>query len=329
MRPPSSRRARKAAGLVCWAVLGLGTSSFVARSIEAPDHRVTMLAAIMPMARLAVGGACAAAVGLRRPALSAVALGLSLLLTTTQAPLLDGRDRAHADDGPALRLVTANVLVSNPDLGALVEDLAAHDPDVIVLQEITPEHADTLRALSLDGHYPYRVYNPLPFVHGYALLSRLPVDSSTVDGVADWPLIRTVIETPAGEIEIVNVHAPAPTNPFRHGIWQRQLDAMREWLVGGARPILLAGDFNATPDHQDFRALLEGEPDDAWNRAGTGWGATYRDGPVIAPTIQLDHVVVTDDWGVVDIGVIGLAGSDHQGLVADLVLLDAPAGGQN
>ncbi len=329
MCPQSSRLARRVAGLTCWGILGIGASSFIARTFETRDHRTAMLAAIMPMARFAVGGAGAAAVALRRPALSAVALGLSLLLTSTQAPLFDGRDRAHADDGVAIRLMTSNVLASNPDLGGLVEDLASRDPDVILLQEITPEHATTLRALPLDGRYPHRVYNPLPFVHGYALLSRFPVASSTVDGVDGWPLIRTVVETPAGEVEIVNVHTPAPTNRFRHSIWEQELDDMRSWLLASTRPILLAGDFNATPDHQDFRALLAGEPDDAWNRAGSGWGTTYRDGPVIAATIQLDHVVVTDDWGVSDIEVIGLAGSDHRGLLADLVLLDGPAGDQN
>ncbi|MEA9980207.1 hypothetical protein, partial [Pseudomonas sp. RTS4] len=45
-----------------------------------------------------------------------------------------------------LRIVSANVLLDNTELATLAGELVATDADVIVLEEVTPEHLATLTA---------------------------------------------------------------------------------------------------------------------------------------------------------------------------------------
>ncbi len=79
-------------------------------------------------------------------------------------------------------------------------------------------------------------------------------------------------------------------------------------------PVLLSGDFNATPDNWTYRQLAQGRTD-AFRVAGSGWGGTYR---ADRPLVRIDFVLADPAWEVVTAHVPAVEFSDHRPVVARL-----------
>ena len=75
-----------------------------------------------------------------------------------------------------------------------------------------------------------------------------------------------------------------------------------------ADAIIIAGDFNVPARMQSLAPLRESLRD-AWQVAGSGWGATV---PEFLPLTRIDHVWVSESIEVVSVRVRRLAGSDHR-----------------
>lgn len=279
---------------------------------------VWLLAPALPLAGLAVwrhrwamGGA-------------ALVIGAAQVVWIAGAVGWHGPQVAPAGSVP-LRLVTANVLLDNPDVDRLAGELSRTGADVILLQEITPENIAVLQAAPLWAAYPERVADPLPGFHGSLILSRLPVTDGRAIDVAGMPMTRADISTAAGPVRIVDVHAKAPVDDVNTAIWVDQLAALARMQAPAGSALVMAGDFNATVDHGPFQRILAAGKRDAFLVAGSGYGATWPQwsGPV-PPVMRLDHVVVGDGVDVVAVHDEASAGSDHRRLVADLVLTSRP-----
>lgn len=218
-----------------------------------------------------------------------------------------------------LRLVTANLLCSNPDIGRLADDIADEDADVVLLQEVTPTVAAALRASRLWSTYPYRRIAARTEYHGAATFSRLPVIAHSVLDVAGSPMLRTDLATSNGPLRVVNVHTVAPLTVHRARQWTRQFTALGDLADADASPVILAGDFNATGDHRPFRRLLRRGLRDAFDIAGRGTGPTWPVGHRFLPRLlRLDHVVTSDDVEISALRTAPSVGSDHARLVAEL-----------
>ena len=59
------------------------------------------------------------------------------------------------------------------------------------------------------------------------------------------------------------------------GLWQSDLARLAEVMANPASPTIVAGDFNATRDHRQFRELLDNGYTDAGSDAGAGILPTY------------------------------------------------------
>ncbi len=89
-----------------------------------------------------------------------------------------------------------------------------------------------------------------------------------------------------------------------------EADSLRVLLDAETRPLLVVGDFNATPHEWAFGRIegARGGLVDALGRAGRGWNATYhRD----LPLVRIDHVLASREWTVVSARVPSVAASDH------------------
>ena len=80
----------------------------------------------------------------------------------------------------------------------------------------------------------------------------------------------------------------------------------------------MAGDFNATLDHSELRAVLARGYVDAADAAGAGLKPTWSGGGPLRLTI--DHVLVDDRIRVVSYEVVHLHGSDHSAVIVKLRL---------
>lgn len=246
-----------------------------------------------------------------------VAIWLALLLTPLFFVTLSG---GAAPDAPRLRVVTANVLMSNEQLPALARDVLAQKPDVIVfeelrhdLSEVAPEIAET---------YPYRVSTETPWV---TLASRFPLEDarrlpiSAADRGRD--LLKADIVVDGQRLTLVAVHFMPPLDGEAFAINRQQREVLESALSEVDGPLLVVGDFNATTLSPTFARLLLG--------TGLRIASTSR---LMAPTyfaygrlgVRIDHVLVRN-MDVVQDEVFTLTGSDHRGLSVEVGL--RPGGG--
>jgi endonuclease/exonuclease/phosphatase family metal-dependent hydrolase len=159
--------------------------------------------------------------------------------------------------------------------------------------------------------------------YGIALLSRYPVRSFQVIRLPTVPFafpmwlpvprkvvvvreepraaVVAVVETPLGELTVVNTHLS-----FVPG-WNRwQLRRLRRDLAGFPGPLVLMGDLNMTPPTPS---------------ALTGWPglATALTFPAEEPDRQLDHVLLRGSLGAVTaVSAPAMTMSDHRPLIVDI-----------
>jgi len=267
-----------------------------------------------------------AAVVTRKKALAGFAVALALGNVVWASEMVEhGRDQPAPAGAATLRLVSANLLVTNPDIGALGQDLAATGADVIVLQEVSAEHLTGLASSGLLAAYPYQVLDPRPEFHGSAILSTLPLADGRAFDVAGSPMTRADITIGARIVRLINVHTVAPLNESQAVRWRAQLDLLSKMKAPEGGSLVMAGDFNATLDHAPMSALVSAGMRDAFSEAGQGIGATWpqSSGPMPA-LMRLDHVLVSDTVVVMSAQVQPNPGSDHHRLSVELAL--PPAG---
>ncbi|MEM8557215.1 MAG: endonuclease/exonuclease/phosphatase family protein [Bacteroidota bacterium] len=92
------------------------------------------------------------------------------------------------------------------------------------------------------------------------------------------------------------------------------VEAIRAMLAQETLPVLISGDFNATPYNWSVRQLSQGRTD-AFRTTGRGWGATYR---ADLPVVRIDFVFADPAWEVVRAEVPSLFLSDHKPLLVRL-----------
>lgn len=224
--------------------------------------------------------------------------------------------------GPALRVLTANVLGGGAAAADLVTLARDQHVDVLALQELTPEFVAAADAAGLAQLLPYRVNYAGPGVGGSGLFSRHPLRD---DGLRMNPWgfgqARGELSVPgARPVLIESVHPVAPY--ARHAVpqWRSSYSNEPRATPDGPQRILI-GDFNATLDHSPLRKLIDSGYRDAADVLGEGLTGTWGpyDGDPIPPVV-LDRVLADRRIGIRHYQVFDLRGSDHRPVLAELVL---------
>lgn len=120
--------------------------------------------------------------------------------------------------------------------------------------------------------------------------------------------------------EKLSLSQPRTWRPFarqyRDAILYRSLEAdtLRALLAQETRPVIIAGDFNSTAHNWEHYRVSKGLQD-AFRRAGRGWGATYH---IRLPVVRIDFVLASPEWQIVRADVPDVALSDHRPVVATL-----------
>jgi len=83
---------------------------------------------------------------------------------------------------------------------------------------------------------------------------------------------------------------------------------------------VLAGDFNATLDHAELRRLLDRGYHDVAEQAGTALRPTWPAGRTIPTQVTIDHVLADRRIRVVSARSVAIPGSDHRGVLTELLL---------
>jgi endonuclease/exonuclease/phosphatase family metal-dependent hydrolase len=232
---------------------------------------------------------------------------------------------AEAGQGPEAVIHTHNVLAgsSGGEPAGVAASIVAADPDVVVLQEVRWAFLVELRLLPELDHLAHRSEETVNFDSGTIIWSRWPLSDLTVNEFGERDLLSAVVDHPERPFTIYNVHTQAPIPPSNVAVWNRQFDQLG--AVERSAPTVLAGDFNATADHAVFRGLLDRGWQDAHDRKGCGYDATWPVGVGLpVPLLQLDHVLSTSHFEVREVSIGDAGGSDHRPVTVRLGIESQP-----
>lgn len=255
---------------------------------------------------------------LRRLARLMLALVALVLLGWTAVYAASFRPRTPpAACGPGLRVMSANLLMVNPDPTELAQEIREVDADLLLLQELSPRWVDALEAAGVWARWPYGEAYAREDSFGSALRAkRPPVDSGTfdLDGLTQT---RMRVAIGAGELEIWNIHVLPPRTWDYYRAYRFETGLLVDAAGEQVDPFLMGGDFNSH-GLSAFVRHMHGVLDDAWDLAGRGPGQTWPNGVFFLPPLRLDHLYLSRDLTVTSIRIGTGAHSDHRPLIAEI-----------
>lgn len=215
-----------------------------------------------------------------------------------------------------IRIVDANLYSGNKDYNAFKNLILKTDPDIILLQEYTPEWKNQIGSIS---DYNYKFENPRRGNFGIATFSKINILRDSLIYLENnyYPALLTEIETVDGKVGILNLHLEPPGSAIQHKIRTKQFKQLETFVNSYYLPLLVIGDFNITKYASTFKGLIHNTNLQSWNEE-CGYGATW-------PTrlgnfgIAIDHCL-TKDIRINSIELGNDIGSDHMPLVIDACL---------
>ncbi len=223
-----------------------------------------------------------------------------------------------ADASDAITLMNANVFARNDSYERLTGLIDAERPDVILLQEISPDWLAALQ--SIQGDYPFSYAEPRLDAFGIAIFSRLPFESvHHVDSPPlGYPTLVATLIVNGQAVTLVNTHAMAPLTPSGFEARNEQLRSVARIAKAVHGALILAGDFNTSMWSPAYREL-EKTTGLSSVRRGRGVLPTW---PTFMPfaMIPIDHILVSDEIRVVETRRGAHFGSDHLPLIVSFAV---------
>ncbi|MFJ2058700.1 endonuclease/exonuclease/phosphatase family protein [Streptomyces sp. NPDC087908] len=316
--PPPLRPRRR---LAAWAAGLLMVVPAVVAGCRALDTDavtpVPQLLSFLPWLTLPAGLALLLAAAARRRALTFVSVLVLGGTAWASVPYMPQTVISYGLPLARVKVIAANVEFGE-GTGSLVDAVRRERPQLVFVSECDRACRSTLTGTFADELPHYASLEGEGSV-GSIVLSSYPL--------RDWREIPATMGMPGATAEIAGVPVrvqlahPMPPVPGQVALWKRELGRVKTAVATApSGPMLVAGDFNASQDHAAFRAILAaGGLQDAARRANESRLPTWpAEGPV-PPFVQIDHVLVRD-FSVREVRVLGLAGSDHRAVVADLDL---------
>lgn len=236
------------------------------------------------------------------------------------APLL-----ANEAAAGRVRIFFANVHYHNNQPEAILREVEATDPDLVILIEFPWSWREPFLASTLRTRYPHgRGFKPWQ-VDRVAVFSRLTVRGEHEDSIENRIIETTEVEVGDNSLKIVGLHAHRPMNfsePGSNaaGYWAKAVPL----ILATPRPLVVIGDFNATQYSLVHKQLKSAGLRSAHEDRGRGYATTWPNGMVPVPPIRIDQAYLSPEVACRAIGEgIGL-GSDHKPLILDVVVAPRP-----
>ncbi|MFD3943281.1 endonuclease/exonuclease/phosphatase family protein [Streptomyces sp. NPDC058579] len=299
---------RKRRGLLTAVLVGIAGGLLLAHQWlpGLPGHPMSLVETFLPWLGLAVPvGLVVAAV--RRslvPALVCLLVG-AVWVGVFRGPL----GAPEASEAYDLTVVQHNVSDENTSPSRVARILLGPDPDVIALQELTPESLPAYR-LVLDPTHPHRAtVGTVGLWSKYPLTDIARVDLKPAAVGAGWDRgLRAVVRSPHGDVTTYVAHLPSVRLRASQGYatgWRDESAARlgRALAADRSAAVLALGDLNGTVDDRGLAPVLSevrGTRDDF----AFSW-------PAGLPLARIDHVLA---GGAAEVGptwTLPDTGSDH------------------
>lgn len=226
-----------------------------------------------------------------------------------------------AQSPPRLRVMSANVLMTNPRARDLIAIVRAAQPDVLVTLETNRWWEQQLAVL--EPEFPHVLRCPLENLYGMHLYSRWPLEDSRLQFLVepDVPSMHTLVVLPSGHrVRLHSLH-PAPPSPTENQT-SRERDAelvmVGKSVAHASLPVIVTGDLNdvawsaTTRLFRKVSGLLD-------PRIGRGRFNTYHaQNPLFRWPV--DHFFHSADFTCVELKRLPAFGSDHFPVLVELAL---------
>ena len=245
-----------------------------------------------------------------------IATGCLVLNYFLLAPWLQADPPAAAQHD--FRVLHANVLYTDTDMQRTIRLIREQQPDLFVLQEMTPATIRALVPLRTTYPFQYEIWSKGPC---HILVGSRTPFSVDKQAVKTQQVIHLNTTINGREMALVTVHPRTPVLPSWFAERNRQLAYVADLTRRESRPTLLIGDFNISVFSPVYRRIFVGsqasQPALIACRKGFGISPTW---PRFLPPamIPIDHAFVNDGLRTVRFQPLEQPGSDHKAVVVDL-----------
>lgn len=230
-------------------------------------------------------------------------------------PLYGGAE-APTPGAPRLRALSYNTLRGNPRIDEAARHIAALAPDVVILLELTPPQLPVFTAALPDWS---QIAMPREDPYGIAIFSRAPLrDPQWLElGPGSTPTLAVTTDVDGRPVTVVAMHPPPPLRRADSHARDRMLRGISAWAAERAEPVLVMGDFNASPWSVAMREILAEGPLRSTQRFGLQgtWPSFFG-----ALGVPMEHALVTGPLEPVAREIEPAFGSDHRMLLVELEL---------
>lgn len=216
---------------------------------------------------------------------------------------------------PTMRVMSLNVFSGNKEYQKVMEIIQHENPDVLLLMEVNDSWEKQLR--NIEAIYPHKIVVPRPDNFGIALYSKHPLIISETHewGAYHIPSITaTVLSKDSPPVHVIGIHTMPPLNDMMAQSNRAQLQEVSKHALKTDGPVVIMGDFNATPWSYSYQSVFSG------NDFYHAWGDMRPIGtwlPNFIGGIFIDHILVKNmiamDWKVSED-----VGSDHRAISANI-----------
>jgi vancomycin resistance protein VanJ len=263
--------------------------------------------------------------GLARRKWVALALAApSLIIGLTFAPLFLPRPESALAAALPLKVMSYNVWSHNKNVASVAGLIRREQPDILLLQEITPAMTRRLKDELVDLYPEGQLYLAYEPEVKQGIISRYPL--TPLDLAYDKGRTqRVTVATPGGSIAVWNVH---PSTPLPWPRQYRQLSALTKDIAATDGPLIVGGDFNTTDQSETYQLVNQYLQNAHWE-AGWGFGFTFpahqprfKQIPILTPVIRIDHIFYSPHFFARNARTLTESGgSDHLPVTAELSLI--------
>lgn len=241
-----------------------------------------------------------------------------VVIAVALVTILNVSNRPDCDAGPGrLSVMTLNAHYAEADVAEVVAAVKRHDVDVLILNEVTEPMIAAIAATEEGGRFTHRSGQTPESrdTEGTVILSRHPATRVEVPAgdAAAFQQPAMTVDVDGTSVLVRAVH-PMPPVDRRLADWRGGLLELGQWQrAQRGRPLVMAGDFNASSAHAAFRDAERG----MYDTAGLWPTATWPMDRAFPPFADIDHVLVRG-LSVQASGTEDIPGTDHRAVWADL-----------
>ena len=232
-----------------------------------------------------------------------------------------------------IKVMSYNLFFKNSRPNQVISIIKNNDPDLLFVQELTPQWARELEN-SLDARYKYKKLYPLRGTHGIGIFSKFKLNEQKIlNNLAKKPYAQVVVATINDKkIQLINTHLASPAIAVENqdeffSLFTRNYQVRKAQIIelnklaqdDGSKynSQLLVGDLNTLHSEPLFKRLKL-----SWTYSNNGFlrwmKFNFPNSAKIPPIMTLDYILGRGKMKFIESKVIEGGSSDHLAIMTKL-----------